>query len=232
MLQKTRGIVIRTFKYKDSSLIAKIYTREYGMLSFALPGIKSRKKNSQIALFQAMNVLDLVIYYKEDKQLHYIRESKALSVAISNDISKTSIMLFLNELLYYSIPDEPSVVLFDFFESQTFTLLEENTINGSFHLYFMIEYLTFLGIKPLHNYSQTKTYFNIQNGNFENVRSSKSLEKEPSFLFHKLLLNEKDNLFSAQERELILEILIRYYQEHISGFPELKSHKVLKTILH
>ena len=231
MLKKTKGLIIKTFKYKDSSLIAKIFTREFGMLSFVLPGIKTRKKNSQIALFQSMNILDLVIYYKEDKQLHYVRESKAVQIALSSDISKTSIFMFLNELLYHSIPEEPNVLLFDYFEIQTSSLLETKKICRSFHLQFMIEYLSLLGLKPLNNYSITKPYFNLKNGSFESSKSVENIDKGASLLLYKLLTSV-DNKLSSVERDQLLEILINYFQEHISGFPLLKSHRVLKTILH
>ncbi len=231
MLKKTKGLIIKTFKYKDSSLIAKIFTREYGMLSFVLPGIKSRKKNSQIALFQSMNILDLIIYYKEDKQLHYVRESKVQQIVLSSDISKTSIFMFLNEVLYHSIPEEPNVLLFDFFENQIISLLEERQSIRVFHLHFMIEYLSLLGLKPLNNYSLTKPYFNLKNGSFENTKTLENLDKEVSLLLYKLLILE-DSELSSEEREQLLEMLMNYFQEHISGFPVLKSHRVLKTILH
>lgn len=231
MLKKTKGLILKTFKYKDSSLIAKIFTREFGMLSFVLPGIKTRKKNSQIALFQSMNILDLVIYYKEDKELHYIRETKTLQIAFSSDISKTSILMFLNELLYHSIPEEPNVLLFDYIESQIGILLKAEKACSSFHLHFMIEYLSLLGLKPLDNYALTKPYFNLKNGSYESRKSIENIDKAASLLLYKLLTSS-DNKLTSVQREQLLEILINYFQEHISGFPVLKSHRVLKTILH
>ena len=50
MLQKTRGIVLRTLKYKDSSLIADVYTEVSGRTSFLLPVSRSRKAPVKTAL--------------------------------------------------------------------------------------------------------------------------------------------------------------------------------------
>ena len=40
----TKAIVISSIKYGDTSLIAKLYTREHGLISFMLRGILKSKK--------------------------------------------------------------------------------------------------------------------------------------------------------------------------------------------
>ena len=59
MLQKTRGIVLRTLKYKDSSLIADVYTEVSGRTSFLLPVSRSRKAPVKTALFQPLAMVEL-----------------------------------------------------------------------------------------------------------------------------------------------------------------------------
>jgi len=42
----TEAIVISTIKYSDTSLIARLYTKELGLVSYLLKGILNQKKES------------------------------------------------------------------------------------------------------------------------------------------------------------------------------------------
>ena len=46
MIEKTKGIFLRSFKYSDSSVIAHIYTEKFGRQSFIIRGIHSKKSQS------------------------------------------------------------------------------------------------------------------------------------------------------------------------------------------
>ena len=43
MLEKTEGIVLNYLKYRDTSIIVRIYTRKYGLQSYIVNGIRSQK---------------------------------------------------------------------------------------------------------------------------------------------------------------------------------------------
>ncbi len=233
MLHKTKGIVLKSFAYGDSSLIVKIFTRERGLQSFILPGMKSRKKNKQNALYQGLNILELIIYQKGENQLNYIREAKlhTLYHMIPQDIKKTSILFFLNELLYYSIPEEKNTVLFDFIESKLRMLDETNANLNEFHLVFLKDYLRYLGIAPNANHSARQAFFNMQSGQFEMVQSHELLDQQNSLLIAQWLNQEKLRRFSLTERQFVLDILLQFCHIHIPGFREMKSHKILHTVL-
>ena len=51
MLQKTLGIVLHTLKYKDTSLIADIYTEVAGRASFMVSIPRSRKAAVEPGIF-------------------------------------------------------------------------------------------------------------------------------------------------------------------------------------
>jgi DNA repair protein RecO (recombination protein O) len=44
MLVSTEGIVLRQFPFSDTSIIVKIFTRDYGLVGFIVKGAKSKKK--------------------------------------------------------------------------------------------------------------------------------------------------------------------------------------------
>ncbi|HEX4373990.1 MAG TPA: recombination protein O N-terminal domain-containing protein, partial [Puia sp.] len=66
-LYKTNGIVLRTVKYGETSVIVTIFTDLFGIQSYLVNGIRtsSKKMQSKINLFQPAAVLQLVVYHNE-----------------------------------------------------------------------------------------------------------------------------------------------------------------------
>ena len=69
MIHKTRGIVLRTVDYSDTSLIAKIYTEQFGIQSYLIKGAKRKRASIKANLFQPLALLELEVYKKEKQQL-------------------------------------------------------------------------------------------------------------------------------------------------------------------
>ena len=76
MIKKTGGIVLGSIKYKDTSLIVKIFTRELGLKSYLINGVRVQGKGSKSALYQPLTLLDLVVYDKENASLQRISDAK------------------------------------------------------------------------------------------------------------------------------------------------------------
>src|ERR1700741_3394115 len=97
MLQKTEGIVIHTIPYSDTSIIAKLFTTDYGLVSFMIKGTRGKKTTNKAVFFQPLSVLAIDIYYQENKNLQTIKESKLLlnPVGIYADVQKTAGVLFM-----------------------------------------------------------------------------------------------------------------------------------------
>ncbi|WP_373396659.1 recombination protein O N-terminal domain-containing protein [Algoriphagus halophilus] len=76
MLHKTSGIVLSYIRYKESSIICKVFTRELGLKSYLINGVRSQNSKSKIALYQPMTLLDMVVYNKESTGLQRISEVK------------------------------------------------------------------------------------------------------------------------------------------------------------
>ena len=71
MIVHSRAIVLKSFSYSNTSIIARCFTREKGKVSVIIHGAK--KKNSQkAAYFQPANYLDLVLYFKETREIQTV----------------------------------------------------------------------------------------------------------------------------------------------------------------
>ena len=106
-LHKTKGVVLRSVKYGESSLIVTMFTELFGVQSYLVNGVRtSTKKGSGRAnLFQPAAILDLVVYHNELRNLQRIREFKwgYLYRDVLSDIKKNAVASFMVELLAKSL---------------------------------------------------------------------------------------------------------------------------------
>src|SRR5262249_1638687 len=102
-LHKTKGIVLRTVKYGETSLIATIFTELFGVQSYLVNGVRasSKKGSGKANLFQPAAILDLITYHNELRNLQRIKEFRwdYLYLRIFSDIRKNAVALFMVELL-------------------------------------------------------------------------------------------------------------------------------------
>ena len=76
MLYKTKAIAFNYIKYRDTSIIARMYTREFGLQSYIVNRVRSVNSKIKIAHYQPFTLLDLVCYHKEEKDIQRISEIK------------------------------------------------------------------------------------------------------------------------------------------------------------
>ena len=102
MILKTKGIVLSHIKYKETSIITKIYTSEFGLRSYIVNGIRTKKSNGRLALYQPLTILELDVYEQKTKNIQRISDAKC-AIPYHNipfEIHKTTIAIFLAEFLY------------------------------------------------------------------------------------------------------------------------------------
>src|SRR5690606_807355 len=118
MISKTRGIVFRFTRFRESSIIVSIFTEVFGLQSYMVNGVRSaRPSGNKIALFQPLTLLDMVVYHRENANINRTREVKCLypSHTLATDIRKSSISLFVCEILNKTVKEEAqSKEIFDF----------------------------------------------------------------------------------------------------------------------
>ena len=75
-LYKTKGIVLRTVKYGETSVIVTIFTELFGIQSYLVNGVRTstKKGSGKASLFQPSAILELVVYHNELKHLNRIKE--------------------------------------------------------------------------------------------------------------------------------------------------------------
>lgn len=219
---KTRGIVLNYIKYRDTSIITKIYTEQFGLQTYVVNGVRSKKSKGKIAYFQPLNLLDIVVYKNPKKDIQRISEIKfdCHFNTIPFEIKKTTITMFLSEILVKTLKEEQEdEQLFSFLHDAIQLLDAPDTHHKSFHISFLIQLGKYLGISP-HSYQgflDEKLIPHYEEAlHIEHLFSGiKTVEVK---------LNRK------QSNELLDELL-KFYAHQYPGLAHLRSLEILREVM-
>ena len=229
MLHKTRGIVLSYFRYRETSIIVRIYTEEFGLQSYLVNGVRSAKsKTNRIAFFQPLTLLDMVVYYKPDKDLHRLSEVKINYPFqhIPFDIAKSSLALFVSEMLTKTLKEETSnLTLYHFLEDSVRYLEEAEADYENFHIAFLLKLAFFLGFGPA---SAREFEGQLQEQKYPFLPDETTEKALNGFLRQRLGAPVK---ISRQTRAELLDALVAFYRIHIDSLGEIKSLTVLREVL-
>jgi DNA repair protein RecO (recombination protein O) len=235
MLVKTKAIVLSALKYQEKSLIVKCFTESDGLKSYFVPSAYSGKKSNQkIAYFQPLTILEIEANHKNKGTLEHFKEIKLANAfqTINTNIFKSTIVIFLSEMLHHSIKEEEkNQSLFTFLEAALLWLDTHEEISN-FHLIFLLEMTKFLGFYP-DTSNVNCNHFEMIEGVFSPFQGISCLSEHETHLFKKLLRLKFDldqKIFAGIERQMLLKILLDYYSIHLDGFKKPKSLEVLKEV--
>jgi len=238
MQVSTRALVFSSIKYAEADLIVICFTEDYGLKTYLLRGVlKSRKGKLRASLFQPLTLLQIEAFHKDKGTLERIIEAKVLQPyqSLHTNVVKSSIVLFLSEMLKNCIQEEESnPSLFQYIVSALQWLdAHENNI-ANFHILFLLKLSTYLGFYPDTSNSNL-TFFNLIEGNFQKepigdyCKEGEVVELLKSFFGIKFdaLSQIKTN---KKQRFETLNLLLLYYQLHLQGYKKPKSLLVLNQL--
>jgi len=242
LIYSTKGIVLRSIKYGETSIIAHIFTELFGIQSYLVNGVRTVGKTSKAHFFQPSSILEMEVYHNELKNLQRIKDLKwnVLYKNILSDVTKNSVALYMVELLQKCLKQpETNEGLFHFCEDAFLQLdFAGNEVTANFPIYFSLQIAQILGFRLSDNYSVEKNIFNLQEGNFsnENSASQNHLTKELSYHISQSLkaIHPQDLHEIKMNRNIrkeILKSLESYYSWHIQDFGNMKTLNVLSEIL-
>ena len=233
MLVKTRGIVLNFIKYRETSIIAKVYTEELGLQTYIVNSV--RQKTGRIALFQPFTLLDMVVYTSAKGGITRISEYKCNYPfsSISYDIRKSSMLLFLSEVVSYTIKEEEeNRSLFNFLNNAIINFDQQQAGFENFHLVFLLQLSFYLGFGPASGAEITSQVAFSSGQQFVGGRpATLHFEVFEEHLDNLLHQPGKANIPNGKVRRELLHILIKYYQLHVEKLGEIRSLNVLSEVL-
>src|SRR3954451_15741400 len=153
MTHKTKGVVLRTVKYGETSVIASVYTELFGVQSYIVKGVRqaTRKSQGKGNYFQPGAMLNMVVYYNELKNLQFIKEYEwsYLYNEVLFDVIKNAVAMYIVEMLQHSLKQpEANPELFYLIEDTLKQLDRGNHIfTANLPLYFILHLGSELGFQ-------------------------------------------------------------------------------------
>lgn len=241
MIRKTRGIVLHTTRYGESSMVIHCYTEQFGRQSYMVKGVRKSRKQNRANLFQPLFILDFEVYHKDTREIQLVKEvtrSTPLN-SLPYDLTKNTQAIFMAEVLYRVVrEEEPNPMLAHFLMNniQYLDALEEPS--PDYHIIFLFQLSRYLGFYPQNNYGEENLYFDLISGRFKTQMTDAEvqLDESTSLLWNRYLeldyQGAKKAGFNSAHRKLILDHLIRYYRLHIAGMGDIRSLEVLHDLFH
>ncbi len=238
-LERTRGLVLRTVKYGDSSLITDVFTETGGVRSFMVRLPRTRRGSVKGSLFRPLCWIEFDYEYRPKVSLQKMRDVHiCVSYAsLPYDPFKSAIALFLADFLYWALRNEacnPPLFTYIYNSLQWLDRCESGFAN--FHMVFITRLTRFLGFYPNAEGYCRGDFFDMQNACFTGRRPFHSayLEAEEASLVPLMMRMRYETMrhfvFNRGQRNRYLAVINDYYRLHIPDFPELKSWEILKEV--
>lgn len=221
MIFKTRGIVLRFTRFRETSIIVTILTEAFGLQRYIVNGVRSKSARSRIALYQPLTLLDMVVYHRENANIERIKEIRCLHPyrSLATDVRKATMAMFIAELLNKSVKHESDAeALFAYISESLVAIDELDSAYENAHLIFMIQLSRHLGFGP-------RFVNEILGGRVADAAVEQALEMLLSAGYRDEV--RIDNL----QRRSALDLLIRFYGDHLEGLGDFKSVQVLREVL-
>lgn len=244
MVHATKGVVLRTVKYGDTSIITSIYTELFGIQQYIVKGVRQSSKTSagKASYFQPSAILAVEVYHNELKQLQFIKEYSwaYMYEAVLFDVVKNTVAMYVIELLQHSLKQpEANPELFYLIEDTLKQLDKGNaTLTGNLPLYFTLHLAAELGFQLQGNYSPATPVIDLQEGIFVVTIPTHphylegALAKITSDISNLTFYNELENFaLNQQTRRQLLEAYQLYLSLHIANFGQMKSYPILQEVL-
>jgi DNA repair protein RecO (recombination protein O) len=220
MIVRTDGIVLSYTKYRDTSIITKILTEEYGLHSFIVNNIRSARSKRSMGLFQPFNLVEVLSYWKEDASIHRLSDIKLQTPLhrIQSDIRRTTLALFLSEILQKVFFHDQNEIRSAYHFVKESILALENISQGveNFHLQFLLKLAPHLG-------------FGIEKAELVGTNDLSEEEIIDDLLAAEYGVRAEIN---GNQRYSILNLILRFYQTHIDYLSNIKSLQILHQIFH
>jgi len=240
MLVNSRGIVLSTLRYSDSSIIARIYTEVAGLRPFMVRVGKGRGAVGKVSALQPLSPVTISF---DPEQRQGMRTPRSLErgrtlVRIPFDALRSSMAIFMAEVLSRSLQDDlQDAHLFNLINDAVTLLDSEEEHFTDLHLTFLMELTRFLGCHPQVDTECSMTYFDLREGEYCAMPPL-----HPEHISERVLqnfvtlactaLNDHQQLrFSNTDRRLLLRTMITYLRLHVDGMSEIRSHSVLEEVM-
>lgn len=240
----TNAIVLRSIAYGNTSLIITTYTALFGLQTYIVKGIRtsSKKQNSKASYFLSGNILELVAYHQQQKNIHFIKEYQFAFIPkqLQQQVVKNAVLSVILEIVLHTVKQpDANEDLFYYLKEVILFLDEANpTQTANLILKFCLDWAALLGFGITTDNNLDIKLFDIQSGVFTPLEPKHAyyVDEDTSKLILDIsklnLLENLDNIkLNKYQRKQLLDVLILFLKLHVENFGSLRSVEILSTIL-
>ena len=154
MQETLRGIVLRTVRYGDTSLIVDLFTESHGRMSFMASTLRAKRSVRSVSFWQPLSMVEFSVeLLPNGGKLPRPSDVRTYYNYIDLPFSpiKSTLALFLAEFLSAALREEKeNTPLYRYIESslQWLDLADSPASIANFHLAFLMHLSRFIGIYP------------------------------------------------------------------------------------
>ena len=232
MKYESKAIVLNYIKHRETSIITKVFTREFGVQSFIVKGVRSKKSRKKINVFQPLQLILISANFNRKKSLQQLNDvsldpSSIVGITIKNQL----LCMFIAEVvLKITRTDLVEKDLFDYIWFVRKNMSINNPFNNNFGVVFLIKLSEILGFGPLKK-SISYSYFHLERGEFVDFYKKEEgmLDGFSSNVLNKILVNNNVET-TYEERKTILYDIILYFKFHNYELKNLTSHLIIESL--
>ena len=241
MQQRIRGVVLRTVKVGDASVIVDLFTESHGRMSFvAHVSSSGRRHNSGAAFWRPLNLVEFDTDLHGQGRLSHVRGVRLTDnyATLPYQPMKQMVAMFLAEflcrVLHGQQADQP---LYDYLTHSLRWLDAADGEIANFHLVFLMHLSQFIGIWPNLEDIEPGKYFDLRTGSYTDTQPLHADYLQPDEaqrlpqLFRMNYATMHLFRFTRQQRRRVLDVLTDYYRLHFPSFGPLHSLDVLSAVL-
>ena len=221
MILNTNAIVLNRMKYKNSSLIARIFTENSGKISIIMNGAGKRKGNI-VGIIEPPNIIKLDYYQRQTKSLQTCKEVSFLynNTSIRNDITTLGTSLAIVEIIDKTFHEnDPNADVY-YLAINALQLINNKLYDAKLVLTcFMFELINELGFM-----------MDLENESDTSIIISESA-KEFLLQLNQASLNNLDQVNSANIKLIdIITNLEIYIKQHLKLNKDIESLKMIREV--
>ncbi|MDO5509614.1 MAG: DNA repair protein RecO [Weeksellaceae bacterium] len=234
---KTQGLVLKSLKYGDTSLILHCFCREGGMQSFLIKGYYRAEKKKQKRVLP-LSEIELYFHENATQNLHnlYSLDTTNHRPDISSQPIKSMVVQLIAEMLYLLLKTQSTQEnLYDFLIKSLTIYYHKPKNHADFHIWLISQILQITGFAP--NLEGKGTHFSLLEGQMISYSQAPFLLNEEETvlwkqLFHSEFTSQSPNFFTREQRQSLTQMLLQWCEIHIPDFKKPQSIDILKEILH
>ncbi len=240
-MQRIRGIVLRTVKVGDSSLVVDLFTEQHGRMSFvAHVSSSGRRRSSGAAFWRPLNMVEFDAEVHGQGRLPHVRGVRLTENYADLPYQPVKQMLamflaeFLSRVLRGETADGP---LYDYLTTSLRWLDTARESYANFHVVFLLRLSQFVGIWPNIEEQSSGRCFDLRSGTFVSAPPMHRdfLSPDEARLLPLLMRMNYATMhlfrFTREQRRRVLQVLLDFYRLHLPLVGELRSVDVLRDTL-